>query len=352
MRIWVRIPNWVGDAVMSMPLLQCLANNFPDADLRTITPVSVRPVLRGCPALDHQLPYSRDGGWGLDQMREFMRCVTHLRAHPGELGFILPNSFSSALMMWAGGVRWRIGYRRDMRGPLLSLPVERPQHPDGSFRPVYMVDYYLGLAEHVGLTVSNRETRLFYADHDRAEVKTILRNEGLDPDKPLFVLHCTAGYGPSKFWPSEYFAGLADMLNESYGAQIACIGAPAAHSFIRLVQDKSPVKIHDLSRCGIDLHLLKPLLDMSRLLITTDSGPRHYGVALDTPTVCIMGPTHPDYSTSNRPNDHVVTMDVECGPCQEKECPLGHHRCMVDLKPELVFDACRAALREDDHDTH
>ena len=68
-------------------------------------------------------------------------------------------------------------------------------------------------------------------------------------------------------------------------------------------------------------------------------------MALGVPTVCVMGPNHPEYSTGDLAHDHVVQLDVPCGPCQKKVCPEGHHRCMNDLTAEMVRDVCRAALQ-------
>jgi heptosyltransferase-2 len=248
-------------------------------------------------------------------------------------------------MMRFGEAKHRIGYLRDLRGCLLTDGVARPTQPDGTFRPTYMVDYYLGLCEHLGLQPGDRRTELSYSSTDRRKVRAILRRKDVDPDAPLFLVHATAGYGPSKLWPARYFARLADLLSQQFGAQICGIGDPAARETIQRIHNIARRRVHDLTTCGIDLHLLKALVALSDLMVTTDSGPRHYGVALNVPTVCVMGPTSPDYSTSNRPNDHIVRVEVPCGPCQKKFCATDH-RCMEEISPEMVLDTCRRALEE------
>jgi heptosyltransferase-2 len=206
-----------------------------------------------------------------------------------------------------------------------------------------MVDFYLALCRAASLGADDRRTELPYSEQDVHQATQFLRDAGVDPSSPLVLLHPAAGYGPAKRWTEAGWAELARMLDGELRAQVACIGAPSGQELTGRIVALSAAPVLDLTSCGIDLHLLKCIVRMSRLLVTTDSGPRHYGVALGVPTVCLMGPTHPGYSTSGRPNDHVVRVEVECGPCQRKACTTDH-RCMALLTPELVMDACRTAI--------
>jgi len=334
--ICVRAPNWVGDVVMATAAFRALRTALPGARIVLVIRETVAAVLRGAPWFDQRIVI----GPGL---REWVRAVLELRRAHCELGLILPNSFSSALMFGLGGVRTRVGYARDMRSPLLSVAVQRPSR-DGRFTPTYMARYYLRLCEAAGLEGGDERTELPVLDEDLQGAGTVLRKAGVEPGRPLFLLHPGAAFGPSKLWPVEHFARLAELLQQEFGAQIACIGSPEAGPLAERIAAASTAPVVNLTGRGIDLALLRGVVAMSRLLVSTDSGPRHYGIALGIPTVCVMGPTHPAYSTSGRPHDHVVRLEVDCGPCQRKRCPRDH-RCMRDLTPEMAFEACRAALR-------
>ncbi len=338
-RVCVRAPNWVGDVVMATPAFRAIRRHFPSAHITLIVHRRVRAVLHRAPWFDQELLYAPADG---RPVREFLRCVRELRREPYELGFALPNSFSSALMLRMGGVARRAGYARDCRSFLLTDAVPRPSE-NGGFKPTYMVDYYLGLCKEAGIGAAGREMQLPFTDEDAARADGMLKGQGLDPGGGLFLLHPGAGFGPSKRWPPDRFSRLAELLQGEYGVQVALIAGPAERDAVAAIIGGSDARIVDLSACGIDLHLLKCVVARSGLLVTTDSGPRHYGVALGVPTVCVMGPTHPGYSTSAHANDHVVRLDVECGPCQKKECPLDH-RCMEDITAEMVMEACRDAL--------
>ncbi|MCD6416347.1 MAG: lipopolysaccharide heptosyltransferase II [Planctomycetes bacterium] len=338
-RACVRAPNWVGDVVMATPAFRALRSGLPKAHISLVVRRRVAPVLRGAPWFDQVITYDPEGRWAPG---EFVRCARALRTPRRELGLLLPNSLSSALMFRLAGVRRRVGYKRDCRSVLLTDAVPRPSE-GGRFKPTYMVDYYLRLCERAGLEVAGRRMELFFSDEDAGRAQQVLRRQGVAPDESLHLLHPGAGYGPSKRWPAERFARLAGMLSSEFGAKVAVIGGPAEQAAARAIQRRSSGEVTNLIDCGIDLHLLKCVVARSGLLVTTDSGPRHYGVALGVPTVCVMGPTHPAYSTSDLPNDRVVRLDVECGPCQRKVCPLDH-RCMEDISARMVFDACAEAI--------
>lgn len=325
---------------MATPAFRAVRQRLPNARVTLVIRRRVEPIVRGAPWFDNVLVYSpgKRSAFG-----EFLRCVGRLWAERAELGLVLPNSFSSALMFRLGGVRRRIGYRRDWRSVLLTRAVPRPADGAGRFRPTYMVDYYLALCEQAGIRAAGREMELPFSESDASRAAQILHDRGIGDDGPLFLMHPGAGYGPSKRWPAERYARLAEMLAEQYGAQVALVAGAAEAAAVAAIRSAAAVPIADLSCCGIDLHLLKCVVARSGLLVTTDSGPRHYGVALGVPTVCVMGPTHPGYSTSGRPHDHVVRLDVECGPCQRKICPRDH-RCMEAIDAQMVFAACREAL--------
>ena len=320
---------------MATPTFRCLRDCLPTRRIILVIRERLAPVLRGAKWFDRRILLSGRTG-------RVLRCTAELRRERCELGLVLPGSFRSALMLRVAGVRRRVGHSRDARGLLLTDPLPRPS-ANGRFRPTYMVDYYLALCEALGMEPRSRRTELPFDARDMAVAKTALVEAEVDLERPLFLLHPGAAFGPAKLWPAERFAALAENLADNFDAQVACIGAPADSTLIRAIADGSRAPLTDLSARGIDLHLLKCVVKLSRLLVTTDSGPRHYGVALEVPTVCLMGPTHPDYSTSGLPWDHVVRADVPCGPCQKKTCKLDH-RCMNELTVEMALAACRDAL--------
>ena len=129
LHICFRAPNWVGDIVMATPTFRCVRNSFPQAHITVVVANSVTPVLKCAPWLDDTITYDRSAPQGLRSVNRFMEAVAGIRSRMAHLGIILPNSFSSALMMRLGCVRRRIGYIRDARQWLLTDAIPRPRAP-------------------------------------------------------------------------------------------------------------------------------------------------------------------------------------------------------------------------------
>ena len=112
-----------------------------------------------------------------------------------------------------------------------------------------------------------------------------------------------------------------------------------AREIVRLAGHPAVVS---LAEQPLSLGLSKACVRRAALLITTDSGPRHFAAAFQTPVITLFGPTHIAWTRTNHPQAIHLFHPVPCGPCQKPVCPEGHHRCMRELSPEQVL---QAALR-------
>jgi heptosyltransferase-2 len=97
---------------------------------------------------------------------------------------------------------------------------------------------------------------------------------------------------------------------------------------------------------GVGLGALKELVRRSSLVIANDTGPRHFAAAFGVPTVTLFGPTDPRWAQTYHERERVVRIEVPCGPCQLKRCPIDH-RCLRGLGPEAVLGAAGEVLRGD-----
>ena len=161
----------------------------------------------------------------------------------------------------------------------------------------------------------------------------------------MIGLNPGASFGPSKRWPPEYFAELAKLCEKGLGAKILLLSGPGEETIAQAVIKKSRADIINTSNDNIDLELLKPFVQRCNLLITNDTGPRHYAVALDVPVVVIMGPTNPDYTATNVDKTIVIRKEMDCSPCHKKVCPK-EHQCMTGITASEVFRAAKKLLKE------
>jgi len=338
-RILVRSPNWVGDVVMATPALRALRHQFPDAHLALACKPYVQPILDGCPWLD-ELIVSPGRGLG-----EFGRLVRRLRRERFDLAMILPNSFRTALEAWLGGARRRVGYARPGRRRkwLLTDPIAPPLDARGRFVPQPMVDYYLKLCAHVGCTDLSPREELFITPECQARADALLAKYGVASDARVLGINPGGAFGSSKVWMADRFAAVADALADRHGFRVLLFGSPNERPILEQV---AAAMAHEpiLTVPGeMDLDVLKPLVARCSLLVTNDTGARHFAVAFGVPLVCVMGSTSPAYTHCNLERQAIVRVDVDCGPCQKKAC-VQDHRCMTQITPAMVTAAAEDML--------
>jgi heptosyltransferase-2 len=143
----------------------------------------------------------------------------------------------------------------------------------------------------------------------------------------------------------ESFAGLARQLADRAGVSVLVLCGPSERDSARAIaQAAGHPRVRSLAGLDLSIGLSKACVRRSRLLVTTDSGPRHFAGALGVPVVSLFGPTHIAWTRTYHPGAIHLRVPVPCGPCQQGVCPEGHHRCMRDLTPEAVLVAALGLL--------
>ncbi len=349
-RILVVQPSWVGDAVMATPTLRALRNLYPDAHISYLLRRYVKGLYAGMPWADQLITYRTDKTKGRTGKSAF-DLAARLRAGRFDLAILLPNSFKSALVCKMAQIPRVFGYERDGRGFLLTERLLPAKH-QGKFVPSPIIDAYLSLARYLGSPGRDLRMELFVTDADRRDGEAVLARCGLDPDldrpaaagrPPLVVLNPGAQYGAAKLWRADHFAALADRFTSQLGATVLLSAAPKERAIVEAIRSQMRGPAVDLSSAGMTLGSLKDVVRRCDLMVTNDTGPRHVAAALGVPVVTVFGPTHPEWTDIYYPPERQVRIDVFCGPCQKKVCPLDH-RCMTGVTPEMVWDAALQLL--------
>lgn len=320
-------PNWIGDVAMATPAIRCLARHFPGARLTVAARQSGCDLLAGLPWISDFLPMSPRPGVG-----EMHRLSVALGGRP-DLAVVLPHSFRAALLAKYLCARQRIGQARNGRAWLLTHRVE-PQRENGRISPIYMADEYLTLANAAGANDDELGLELAVAEADRAEVRALLPESG-----PIVAIAPGAAFGPSKCWPAERYAAVADALHDRHQAACLLLTGPGEEETRDAVLRAAQHPLLDVQGAKPSLGKLKAAIEAADLLVGNDSGPRHIAIALKKPVICLMGPTSPRYTASPYEKGKVLRVDVECGPCQKPVCATDH-RCMMLITPDDVLDAC------------
>jgi heptosyltransferase-2 len=326
-KILIRGPNWVGDAVLAIPALKAVRERFPGAEITLL----VRPWVAG---LFSSAPYI-DRVWSENKpttLKTWIRITRGIRGRKFDVALLLPNSFESALMMFMGRVRHRIGYATDGRRWMLTEAVERTSGPQ------HQIHYYLELAKALSAGTGCPSISIEATVPERDSARELLAAEGIPANAPFLVLNPGAAYGSAKRWHQERFAKAAESLAREIGLQVAIIGSEVERTIAEEIREGMTRRTAVLNG-KTSLETLIGVLAESRLMITNDSGPMHIAAALGIPTVAIFGPTDETATGPCGPHTRIVKHAVECSPCLLRECPIDH-RCMNAV---TVDEVCRAA---------
>ena len=322
-RLVVLAPNWLGDAVMALPALADLQRAHPAAAIHVAARTSIAPLYSLVPGIEQVVVLD-----GKDD-------AASLRAPGYDAALLLTNSFKTALLARRAGVPERWGYRADFRSRLLTRAVMRPV-------AVHQAEYYQHLARALGFASGPSEPRLELPAALRETAADLLRRAGWDDSGPLLAIAPGAAYGGAKRWPARSFAEVARDLLAS-GVTPVLVGsaadAPAGAEVVAALGAGAAV-INLIG--GTDLRALGGVLAQCRALLTNDSGAMHFAAALGTSVVALFGPTNErETSPLGRGRRVVLTHDVWCRPCMQRECPLTH-RCMRGISAAAVYDALRS----------
>ena len=364
MHIVVILPRWVGDLVMSTPMLRAVREHFgPSARLTGVAKPMFAELLEGTPWLDRMVFYDRHSR---DPERQFRAVARHLRADPADIALIVPNSLSSAALAWAGGARRRVGFARHGRRWLLTDPLAAPRATSGKggsalwspaawFRvePASPAGHAMDLAERIGVPRQPLTLGLATTPADESLADEVLGRLFPAPLSgavgPLIVFNDNGAYGPSKSWGTGRFAALAKLAIERLpGARVLVHCGPGdrdeARSLVRAADDPAVQSLADEPK--LPFGLSKAVLRRADVLVTSDSGPRHIAAAFATPTVVLHGPMDPRLSRSDQRHLVEMRLDLPCSPCGRRVCPLGHHDCMRLLTVEDVGSTMLQLLKD------
>ncbi|MBI4205837.1 MAG: lipopolysaccharide heptosyltransferase II [Betaproteobacteria bacterium] len=327
-RILVVGPSWIGDTILAQPLFRLLHSKHRDLALDVLAPEWTLPLLRRMPEVRRAIlnPFAH-GELKLGARRRLGR---ELRGAGYDQAIVLPNSYKSALVPFFAGIPLRTGFRGEVRWGLLN-DVRRL---DERALPL-MAQRYAALAGRAGEPpVPLPDLRLNVDTNARAA--TLLKL-GLDTQQPAVALCPGAEYGPAKRWPPAHYAELGQRL-AARGLAVWLVGSSRDQALGGDIATLSEGVCRNL--CGTTtLDEVIDVLASAEIVVSNDSGLMHVAAALGKPLVALYGSSSPAFTPPLSSAAKILKLDLPCSPCFERECPLGHFNCMMQLTPERVFAA-------------
>jgi heptosyltransferase-2 len=316
---------------MATPVFECLRQNFPEAKITALVRPYAKGILEDSPWFDNIIDCQDKTLSGIKKIRR------ELKALNVQAGLLLTNTTHSFITLKVAGVPQIYGYKRNLRKHFLTGGPS-PEMEENHFKPLPMQQYYLELCHYLGLTLPKApRAKLYLSDERHAMGTNLLSNYGIREGDTVIGINPGASFGSSKCWPAEYFARLCELLQSRFRCKLLLLVGPGEDEIASKIESESAATIINTAKDHIDLATLKPIVQRCALLITNDTGPRHYAVAFDVPNIVLMGPTNSLYTATNLELTRVLQKDLPCVPCHKKTCPLGHHACMKEITPETVL---------------
>jgi len=331
-KIIIRLPNWIGDAVMATPFLHAARVVFPEAHITLAGRKRVMEILLHFPGFEER--------WEIDSltMRSLVRKV---RAGGFDMGFLLTNSFRSALVFFLGRVKDRIGYALDFRRIFLNHPLA----PRGEILNLSMVDYYLNLLlGYTDLTRIERVMKLYPSEQEREKANSLLLRSGWDGASRLAGINPFSYQWVTKRWFPERFAEVADRLTEQYHVHCVFVGEEKDMALFEKIKGLCRNSLIDLVGKA-PLPVIPALLEKYSLFITNDSGLMHVAAAMDTPLVAIFGPTDWRRTAPWSRRATLIRKSQDHEPCMKPNCSR-NFACMAEITPEDVLSAAAKYLND------
>ncbi len=341
-RILIVAPSWVGDAVISEPLIAQIKEFHVNAAIDIFAPPWCLPVYQRM----HHVQRVIENPLAHGEMNWTRRknIALSLQATAYDQVFVLPNSWKSALIPYLAKIPKRTGYTGEARLGLLNdrRALDKKQFPR-------LVDRFVALAHPVGTPKERIEATIPVLISNAQGQQQARASLKLSDTAPVAVFCPGAEYGAAKRWPPEYFAELAQHLLEE-GMQIWLIGSPkdqpVADAIIATLGDTP--RVHNLvGQTTLDTAI--DLIATANIAISNDSGLMHIAAAVNVSLIALFGSSSPLYTPPLSPHAQVLRIDLPCSPCFKRECPLKHFRCMRDLTPEIVLRHVREQMAGIEH---
>ncbi len=333
----VRSPNWLGDAVMTLPALAAVAKLLPDqAPLAVIAPAGVAELYRLLPAVTHiiTLPEAHEH-WSQNVFKV-------LNAFHFRVGILFNNSLRDAWQMRQAGISKLYGRAARCRSLLMARAFRFPRWKKGMLNESHHANEYLSMVMALGAQPLHPLMPALISKRRMDQLS--LEIQGFCQHPKLLILAPGAAYGAAKRWSSENFRAVAQWYLAKGGIAVIVGSASEARIGNEVAAGLPPNRIFNLAG-RTNFTDLYQLLKSARACVANDSGIMHLAAALGTPGVAVFGST--DYRATGPVSDRwLLVFDKEkCAPCFERVCPRQHRRCMTKLEAPEVAEALDRVLK-------
>lgn len=334
-KIVIRMPNWLGDAVMATPTVAMVRKKYKNSKISLLCTDGIAALLQNDPAVDQFITFSN-----IREKRcsERMRLRSILKQSKFDLGILLTNSLSSAWQFYEAEIPIRLGYKMHFRNLLLTHGVDLPVNDSKQ----HLVKTYKALLEHIGIHTDDSSPQLYITEDEKHHIQMLLQSYGAFNHKHTLIgINPGAQYGSAKCWPKESFLELTKQLLTFPHTRIIYFADSTGKALVDEICSEFSHSVINLAG-KTNVRELITLIKLCNLFISNDSGPMHIAAALKTPLVAIFGSTN-EVKTGPYEWGRVIHNHAICSPCYLRSCPIDF-RCMKSITPTEVLNAAKNIL--------
>lgn len=314
MKILVRLPNWLGDLIMSAAFIEQLQKVYPGSEISVIIKKGLEKLLTFFPAVKNQFIFSKQEFPGLKGTFSFGKIIKAQEKF--DIYFSLPDSFSSALMGYATGAVIRIGYKKELRSFLLTKSYTKniQQH---------RVEQYLDLLR-------------FYSGKKIEQPNILLLSASQKRNKIIININSEAS---SRRLPKEKAVRIIESVRKSSVDLIILIGSNSEKQFVDEVFSALRDKTNIQNIAGTtSLPELVNIIGSAKVMLTTDSGPAHLSNALGIHTIVLFGAGNESITAPYNQNKTIIRLgQLSCEPCEDNKCKrYGVPKCLTHLSEGII----------------
>lgn len=338
-RILVVRTDRIGDVLLSTPVISALRAAYPFAYIAMMVRPYAKDILEGNPDLDQIILYDRDGkhkSW----QRSF-KFARNLKKKRFDVAIVLHPTNRAHIVTFFAGIKKRIGYDRKL-GFLLTDRIRHTKH----LGEKHELEYSLDLVRYLGILPEEKNIFMPLSPASEEWVRELFAKEGLSANDKLLAIHPGASC-PSKIWPNERFAQVADKLAGKYGFKVLIVAGPKDISLAQnIVKHMHSPAINLAGKTSVSQ--LASILKRCRLFISNDSGPVHVASAVGTPVISIFGRSQKGLSPlrwgPTGKHDRVAQGTVGCVECLAHNCVRGFV-CLKAVTVDYVLNIADSILQ-------
>jgi len=331
-------PNWIGDTIMSTPMLSSLRKAFPSVHIVMVVKPYAYDLWKWNPFVDEIWTFKAPRIYNIFA---YLKLFWKIKKNQFDLTIILPHCLRYALITFLVGIPHRVGYNVAHRGVFLTHTLEY----NLSLRKKHMVDNYLDILKAISIEPRSKDLILDIDLNSQAKAEKILEDNHIHSEDLVIGIAPGAIYGEAKRWPKERYAELADNIIGKYNAKVLIFTGVMERKLGEEIK-KSMRYVPIMFNGNITLLETAALIKRCNLFITNDSGLMHIAASVKTKIIAIFGSTSPDWTGPYGDGHMVIRKKIDCSPCFERKCHLKTYICLKSVNVKDVLETVQIQLKK------